>query len=597
MKRSIKLIAFVLLLGFTLWKCSTQHSAVKGGLPQDVYASCTLSADTFKTWFAGNQVTLNGLVTPANSVAFPHQNNCDFYKWSERMFLWATSPVKSGLVLTSPEFYNVTPPDSAGNRYLIQPAAGAPVKMNGHISKFGPNRLPVVKDKKGRFFEIEKSQPKETVKDATGNIVEVDHIIATAAHAFTFVDKAGKTITHPQAVIQHSNNPGHFVHRFLLGKKSIFLDAQGNVIDSEEGQATGDALMSQSGSLVYYLTLVNDVYAEYLNLAKSDPSMRKKFPTTAADRDLIYAYALLHHVILPHPNALAIEIKSSWVEASTLAADSSNYVLMTATVPKYAKTNSADTMWVPKGDTTLRVALVGMHIAGSVAGHPEMIWSTFEHQNNTPNAAYSYLNTKKDTVNVPQDGGTGWLFTANAADTVPNQSYITTNDPSIVNGPNTDTLFAQPTHTISASNTLRTMPWGSQSAAGAYSNQQDTTSAASNSEILSINNAIHGMLAKGDVRANYLLIGAVWTPNGTAPTGYGYAGTVSPGITIGTSVLANSTMETYFQSPTQSCFTCHSNNPGTPTLSPDTISHVFANIQPFALVFNPADTIKNKKKK
>jgi hypothetical protein len=593
MKKTTSIIALMLLLCFTLWKCSSPRSAAKADLPQDVLASCTLSADTFKTWFANGQVTANGLVTPANSVKFPHQKNCDFYQWSERMFLWITSPQKGGLVLTSPEFYNVTPPDSAGNRTLIPHTTGSAIRMTGSISKFGPNRLPVVKDKKGKFYEVEKSQPntKESVQDASGKLVEVDHLVPTA-NTFAFVDKAGKTIAHPHAVIQHKKNQLHFVRRFIVGKKTVFLDVAGNVVDSEEGQATGDALMAQNGSLVYYLTLVNDVYAQYLNLAKNDPAMRKKFPTTALERDIIYAYALLHHVVLPHPNALAMELKSSWVEASTLP-DSSNYVLMTATIPTY---DTTALKWTPTGEKTVRMALVGIHIAGSVAGHPEMIWSTFEHKNNAPNAAYAYLNTKKDTVRVPQETGTGWLFTANAADATPNVSHIVCYDTLNVNNKfgSTDTLFSNNGFPISASNTLRTMPWGSPSAAGAYSNPQDTTAAASNSEILSINNTIHSLLAPGDIRKNYLLIGAVWTPNGSAPSGFGYSGVDTAGITIGTSVLANSTMETYFQSPTQSCFTCHSNNPGTPTLSPDTLSHVFTAIQTFEAVLNTKPKAKKK---
>ncbi|WP_295654640.1 hypothetical protein [uncultured Mucilaginibacter sp.] len=585
MKRTTGIIAFMLLMGFVLWKCSTHRSAIQGALPPDVCPTCVVAADTFKHWFVGDSVKLNGTVTPANSVAFQHKNNCQFYQWSERMFLWATSPTKNGPVLASSEFFNVTPPDSAGNRMLIPHVAGYPIRMTGHIAKFGPNRLPIVVDKKGKFFEVEKPTPgaKTVVKDASGATVEVDHVIV-AAHNFSFIDKTGKAIVHPQALIQHKRNASHFVQKFMVGKKAVFLDGAGNVVDSEEGQATGDALRAQNGSLVYYLTLVNDVYAEYLNLAKTfAPAMRKRFPTTATELHAIVVYAKAHNRQLPDSNALAMEIKSSWVEASSLGADSSNYVLMTATIPTYDTTKN--TIWLPKSEKTVRMALVGMHIAGSVAGHPEMVWSTFEHKMNTPNAPFSYLNSKKDTVNVPQDGGTGWLFTANAADTAFNVSHITTNDPSVQNGPNTDTLFAQPNFTISASNTLRTMPWGSPSPAKAYSNPQDTTSVASNTEILSINTSITGMLAPGDIRANYLLIGATWTPNGSAPSGNSYSGVDTAGVSIGTSVLANSTMETYFQSPSQSCFTCHSNNPGTPTLSPDTISHVFTNIQIFPPVF------------
>jgi len=586
MKRTTILILAILLCGFALWKCSTKKTGTSLAvtLPQDVLDSCTVSQSTFNTWFASSPASVNGLVTPANSVLFPHSDNCDFYQWAERMFLWVTSPINGGTVLNSPTFYNVTPPDSAGNRQLLPQTLGAPVRMTSHLVKLGPSRLPVIVDKNGNFFEVEKSAPnaKDFVKDESGKTVEVGSIVATGK-TFSFVDKAGKAIAHPHAIIQHKNKPGHFVHQFVTGDKAVFLDGDGNVVDSEEGQATGDALMAQNGSVVYYLTLVNDVYAEYLNMVKTvNPAMRDSFPTTAADRHAIVAYAKANNVNLADSNALAMEIKSSWIEASKLGADTVNYVLMTAVIPTYDTTSNK--IWKPNGEKTVRMAMVGMHIVGSVATHPEMIWATFEHQNNTPNAAYSYINTKGATVGVKQDSGSNWLFSANASALNPNFSHITTNDPKIKNGPNTDTLFGHHLFNISPSNTLRTMPWGSQSDANAPSNPQDTTSARSNSEILSINNAIRSMLA-GDIRANYLFIGAVWTPNGSAPTGTGYTGThgapAAPGETIGASVLANSTMETYFQSKKHSCFTCHSANV-TPDILPDTISHVFSAIQTFA---------------
>ena len=46
--------------------------------------------------------------------------------------------------------------------------------------------------------------------------------------------------------------------------KVIFVDLVGNVIDSEEGQADGGVLLTQSGSLVYYVSMTNDVFAYFL---------------------------------------------------------------------------------------------------------------------------------------------------------------------------------------------------------------------------------------------------------------------------------------------------------------------------------------------
>ena len=54
---------------------------------------------------------------------------CSFYKWSQQMFLWLTSPVPSRYgagshVFNSPVFYAVSPPDSNNQRTLIPHAPG-----------------------------------------------------------------------------------------------------------------------------------------------------------------------------------------------------------------------------------------------------------------------------------------------------------------------------------------------------------------------------------------------------------------------------------------------------------------------------------------
>lgn len=124
-------------------------------------------------------------------------------------------------------------------------------------------------------------------------------------------------------------------------------------------------------------------------------------------------------------------------------------------------------------------------------------------------------------------------------------------------------------------------------------NAEDASVAAANSEIISINNSIHSLLVGNDVRKNYLFIGATWTQNGAAPNGKSYSPTTTtPGVAIGTSQLANSTMETYIQNGANfneagSCFLCHSNFK-TATLLPSDISHVFGALQPLSNGFMKA---------
>lgn len=65
-----------------------------------------------------------------------------------------------------------------------------------------------------------------------------------------------------------NNHPSFAI--VVAGNTHAFIDIEGNEIDVELGQATDDVLMAQTGSLVYYLTLVNDVYAYFLTASKNN---------------------------------------------------------------------------------------------------------------------------------------------------------------------------------------------------------------------------------------------------------------------------------------------------------------------------------------
>lgn len=584
MKNSVKIAAGIAVFFAFVWACTTKHAATAtlsgNGLPQNVLVSCTVAQDTFNHWFVSGKATENGAVTPANSVTFPHNNNCDFYQWSEHMFLWLTGPATgphSGhkSVIESSLFYTVTPEDSTGQRVLVQHDSIHPLKFTDKLNENGADRLPVILSTSGEIYEVEgpKAGTKvpQAVKGADGKIVPVGSIKAGANGQALFMDKAGKQIQHPVPVISHKANAKNIVEEFMVGNKPVYLDSQGNQVHTEAGQATGDVLMDRNGSLVYYLSMVNDVYAWFLTAVNNHYMSGHQFPTTAADRDSICAYARKNGATLPDSNALAMELKTSWVEASKLQ-DPQNYFTVMATIPAYDTTSN--TKWIPKGQKTVKMALVGIHIVGSLAGHPEMAWATLEHLHITPNAKYTYLDSNKKVDTVPQDSGNNWLFSSNAADTSPNISHMKADTTST--GIPTDTIIGHNGFKISPSNTLMDYPWGS--ATDSVTNPENKSSAASNSEVISINNTIYSYLVGNDVRKQYLLIGATWTSGGTAPTGksYGVDGDTSKGTAIGTNILANSTMETYFQSPKRSCFTCHSGRPA--SLSPNELSHVFEHL-------------------
>ena len=568
---SFSLLAVLSVLVLTLFGCPGPSTPVV--VPSDAKPTCTVSASDFANWFESGSVTLNGAVTPANSVTFPNAPNCSFYEWSERMFLWATSPAPPSYgggthVFDSGDFFDVSPEDQNGQRTLVSHTAGGLRKFAVRAAQVGRDRLPVVIDPEGRMLSV---IPQRFSKDgnplilnSSNDTVEVSRITLNDNKQPEFFDKNGTAIKGARPIMTVEQQREGAVARFMINKLPIFLNGFGAVAPVEEGQADGGVLLAQDGSLIYYASMFNDVLAYFLTGMKDGainvPS--NQFPTTQADLSKITAFAGAHGRTLNDSVALAIELKTSWIEASSLS-NPDDYITMNGSVPTYDKTDPKH--WVQNGEHTVKLALVGIHVVGSTAGHPEMIWATFEHVGNAPSATYSYINNSNQTTTVNQNTSGTWLFCANGAAAPFNEIHQT-------NTLGSTDITAFGAFNISPSNIIRWKPWGAGS--DQTPNPLDATPAASNTEIISMNNSIRGMLAAGDVRANYIFQGATWTIGGAAPTGH-----FPTGNEVGTSKLANSTMETFQQgnnslaSSGSNCFSCHSTN----TVN---VSHLFGSTKP-----------------
>ncbi|HEY4360492.1 MAG TPA: hypothetical protein VGN17_05970 [Bryobacteraceae bacterium] len=564
MTNTLRVFAYSLAVGIVL---SVASKASAQTVPTDAQLTCTVTAPVFASWFQSGMVAPNGVVNPANSVTFPNVPNCSFYQWSKQMFLWLTSPAPvtygggGGRIFDSPTFFDVSPPDASGQRTFIPHTPGLIRNFGVRAAQVGPHGLPVAVTRAGTLVEVE-SVPiapsgNQLIRNRAGSLVEVAR--ATVANGkISFLDTAGKAIqplvapavkalSVTAAKNQLSTLPT--LQRLLIRGKTIFVDPSGNVVEVDEGQAGGgdvlQAQVSANGSLVYFVTIVNDVYTYFLTGAKDGgiTPAPTQFPTTAADLAKVVTFAAAHGKTFPDPNALAIEVKSSWVEAAGLP-NASTYITMTANIPTFDKTNPA--LWVPNGQKSAMLGLVGVHVVGSTAGHPEMIWATFEHFNNTPNGAYQYNATSgTNPKTVPQSTAGTWLFSANGATAPFNTSHMRM---SAAN------LQAISPNNVTPSNTIRWKAWGA--AFNLAPNPLDPTPAASNTEIISIHNSISSMMPAGDLRNNYVMSGATWTIGGAAPTNSNQ---------VGTSMLTNTTMETYQQgtsnqTPGTNCFSCHTSN-------------------------------------
>ncbi len=554
-------------------------------LPSDAGSTCatganSLTATEFNTWFDSGAVTLNGAVKPANSVLFPDIPNCTFYKWSEQMFLWLTSPApprygSGGLIMNTSAFYDVSLPDG-GQRHFVPHTAGLIRAFNLRTAQKGMLDLPVVLEQKTlRILEIMPPvlsvAGRQVVADQNGNELEVGSARFSSTSGPVLLDVSGRVIQGPRALMRSKNDDKvrdfekklaridnfdrtELVQKVSLDDRSVvLLDLFGNFPATEQGQADGGVLMAQNGSLVYYSLMVNNVFALYRTMQGATVPAGTKFPLTQTDLNAITAFAALHgQPTVIDSEALAIEIKTSWIEASSLA-DASQFIQMKAVVPTYDKTNPDD--WVPNGTTTTTLAMVGMHIVGSTGstnlantnhGHPEMLWATFEHLSNGPAATYNYAKTPSGTGTVTQNTTGDWLFCANGAGAPFNEKRLK------MGGLAFDHVVSNlPLH-IGPANVLRTMPFGLLG-----------TSSTGNAEVISINNKVRSLLDPADVRKNYFHEGTTWTIFG--------GDTFPVSNQVGTNKLENTTMETFNQGA--NCFSCHGSNT-------TAVSHVFDDTAP-----------------
>lgn len=574
-------------------------------VPSGINASlCTFKWFSIQNWFP-SQISgflpVNGIVNPADSIHFQLNNpsnlpgfntNCDFYRWSAQMFLWLTSPPPSNYgqgshVFNSPIFYDVSPADATtGRRTLIRISPGKLRTFGVSIPQLGPQGKPVVFDNTGKMFTVVRPQVgpggKTLIRNKAGKLVEIERVQVARNGKPIFLDKAGKAINFQVArngsplILDGVGKQINFRSTIkVINGRSFFQDGAGNLIDIEQGQADGSVLMAQNGSLVYYALEVNDVYASFLTGKKLGSITAANFPTTQPELTNIQNFA---GTTFPDANALAVEIKTAWIEIAGLA-HPGDYVTITATIPAYNPplappfTQTGITQAVQSGTRQATLALVGMHIVGTVLGHQEMIWATFEHVNNAPNAPYTYNTSASGPTPGPPDGPGPWNFSATGASgfNIAQRMHWDSSTNSI----RAVTFAPQPT--IGPVDVYRKNAWGT---TVQFPDGTPTNFTTNNSDVIAINNSLLALLTTGDVRRNYILTGTTWVEAGSATSNPN-----DPITQLGTYGMANTTMETLTQG--SNCFSCHSGNllgttfgpPPTPPLAVG-LSHIYGPLEP-----------------
>jgi hypothetical protein len=568
--------AFATLAAFMLLSSSETANA-QTILPPDVKETCAVTRTEFAGWFLSHGIEKDGIVNPADSLSFtaPPGASCPFYKWSEQMFLWLVSPIPAEFhlgthIFNSATFYTVSPLTN-GKRDLIRHDPNELLNFAPTISQLGSKRQEVVFDSAGKIHDVVRPESGPDngllLRDRSDRPVEIARIAAAANGKPLLLDRTDRQVDVPTAPNGAPLLRDAAGNAIPLQDSTVVVNGERRLVTTsgavvEFGQANSNAaLMTQKGQLVYYLLQVNDMFAYFrtgVANGKINP-VPNQFPT---DRDILKQITdFAAHAPAPNTlakiddaNALAVEVKSAWIETRNLA-NPGDYVTVMATIPDF----------VPNADNTqlvqapmprqAQLALVGAHVVGSTAGHPEMIWATFEHINNAPNPEYTYTNTSDHEGRQLADGAGNWLFSATgAASTNPGPRMR-------VDRQNPANIKAVGSGTIGPSNITRLKPWGTR--------LDDAQSAVNNTDVISINKSVSSFLLSGDVRKNYIMIGATWTKKGEPP---------ADGNQVGTNAMANSTMETFTQGG--NCFDCHSGDDMLGSADGGGLSHIWGPTKP-----------------
>ncbi len=319
-------------------------------------------------------------------------------------------------------------------------------------------------------------------------------------------------------------------------------------------QAGTDGIMTdQTGRPIYYSQYIDPTFAAFV----TDNGLTDPRTLAALDDTVTF------------PNG-AMELKVSWKLVQP-EEDASRFFTMQSDV--YALANRRGTIVIDQSRTeSVTLALVGFHIAGRVAGHPEMIWATFEHADDAPNI-FTYENIGSPIAMDSPVSNRDYTFYA--ANTPRSECNVNTASSPVRE-------LEEATQTITPiTQVCRRYEFGNQPAElNDSSSSIDSLSVQNDGNVASLNGHVLDNLAADDVWSNYREVGAVWfdQQNALAPdnpldglcvegtltaTGCVVAGRDEPGARlIGSLLLSNATIETFTQSQStmNSCFRCHNTN-------------------------------------
>jgi hypothetical protein len=347
-------------------------------------------------------------------------------------------------------------------------------------------------------------------------------------------------------------------------------------------EADGSVLVGQNGYPVYASVHMTD---SYFNTARANLIVNGGYQNNAGADTPGAAAADCGEIGLPENASKAYfecgaaVFKATWLRLKDGEAAPAGAYVTTAEVPvlKNLCTNTSCTVVATEQYVQAQVALVGLHVVGYVEHHPEFLWATFEHQDNSPSVpdgTFAFGDQSDPKGYTFYAAGTP--FTKDQV-LVPNQP-AQQGDPPLLTFDEAAQTFSPITQVVQMNRTGGdTEPDGP-------------------SNITAVNVASRKVMGQKKVfQANYFLVGTAWLePDSYVATNPDITNTSIQwnDETKGSVALANMTAETFMQSPgagdTLNCFACH--NPQSFYFSDHSmplrrvaISHTLAVDTPFAV--------------
>jgi hypothetical protein len=365
--------------------------------------------------------------------------------------------------------------------------------------------------------------------------------------------------------VERANANSAGLQKLLDASAEANSDLSGNqptddVVQAAVGRNVGGSLIDQHGHFVYYAIHANLEMAAFLR------SNHLTAPDVASH--IANAPAFSQLTALPGPSPSLAEYKSAWMIVPNQDA-ARDYYVTRATIPRYVVDASGKVAPLRSGSKheivtrPVWVALLALHVVFTLPGHPEMIWSTFEHvsvkngQWRRDNAPAAMANPVPGTTPTIQD-----------ADDPAYKLYRANTPPDRCNTIADAAMMAA--HWDAASQSFTKNGLLQTSIYRIYPGSKSGSASDEDDEVQTINaNATKGFDAAvpkhdWDKRQFYRLVGAIWMDKpahlqpGMSISNPAGMSTDDPRADVaGEDGLGSTAMESFTEAEAANCFSCH----------------------------------------